>query len=261
MPLPDHVATAWRRLDRIVADVRETPWGAVVTDPASPAIWDTNYARVERPVGLAELERDLLPALARAGVRTEHIVSFDPVAHASLVSELTRRGHTVGADAVLDLPPDAVPMASPEIDVEELPPGPELWVAVEASFGVFGVEPPEAAGQLLRIERDRLAPAGKRWFGVREPGGAIVSIGALVPLGAAAYVDNVATLPRARRRGAARAITVRIVTEARSVGTGRVFLLADPGGPAVRLYERLGFREVGRLETTRGPVPDQPTNL
>ncbi len=33
-------------------------------------------------------------------------------------------------------------------------------------------------------------------------------------------------------------------------------LFADPDAPAVlRLYERLGFREVGRIAATKGPIP------
>ncbi len=265
MPVPDHVLGFWRTLDALVADVRPTPWGAVVIDARSPRIWDTNYARLDRPVpvDLAELERELLPALATVGVEVEHVVTFHHEVHATLLAELSSRGHRIGWDAVLDLPPSTDPAVTGGPVVEELPSGEELWDAVVASFHVFGIEPEAAIGQLLRIERDLLAPSGKRWFGVRDGAGRVVSLGALVLLEGTGYVDNVATTPEARGRGAAGAITRRIVAEARAAGAGRTFLLADPDEPAVLgLYDRIGFREVGRLASTRGPVPPaQPTNL
>jgi ribosomal protein S18 acetylase RimI-like enzyme len=268
VPVPDHVLRFWRALDALVADVRPTPWGAVVLDARSPQLWDTNYARLDRPVPVdaADLERELLPALATVGVEVEHIVTFHHEVHAVLLAELSSRGHRIGWDAVMDLPPSTDPAAAATGPVvEELSPGEELWGAVVASFHVFGIEPGDAIGQLLRIERDLLAPGGKRWFGVRSDDGRVVSLGALLLLEGTGYVDNVATMPEGRGRGRASAITRRIATEARSAGGQHVFLLADPDEPAVlRLYGRLGFREVGRLASTRGPVPGapaQPTNL
>jgi ribosomal protein S18 acetylase RimI-like enzyme len=126
---------------------------------------------------------------------------------------------------------------------------------VTASFALFGVEPTEAIGQLQTIERDVLVPGGKRWFGVRGDDGALAALGALHLLEGVGYIDNVATVPAARGRGYASAITARIVREARARGAGTVFLLADPGDePVVRLYRRLGFRELGRLASTKGPL-------
>ena len=101
-----------------------------------------------------------------------------------------------------------------------------------------------------------MAPAGKRWFGVRDAGGTLVSLGALLLLDGVGYLDNVATFPEARGQGLASAITTRIVREADLAGAGHVWLLADPdAATTVAMYERLGFRDVGRLAATRGPVP------
>jgi hypothetical protein len=47
-----------------------------------------------------------------------------------------------------------------------------------------------------------------------------------------------------------------IAREGRGAGANEIYLLADPGAPRViAMYERLGFREVGRLASTRGPTP------
>ena len=136
----------------------------------------------------------------------------------------------------------------------ELEPGPELWATVRDSFELFGVEGEDARLQLARIEEEVLTPAGKRWFGVRQ-GGRIVASAALMVFDHVGHVDNVTTFPRARGRGFATAIAARIVAEAPAAGAEDLMLFADPDAPAVlRLYERLGFREAGRIAATRGPL-------
>lgn len=71
------------------------------------------------------------------------------------------------------------------------------------------------------------------------------------------YLDNVATFPQARGRGLASSIVTGAIELAREAGADHVSLFADPDNAAVvRMYERLGFREVGRLASTKGPVAD-----
>jgi len=96
---------------------------------------------------------------------------------------------------------------------------------------------------------------GKRWFGVRNSAGTVVSLAALVVLEGVGYLDNVVTFPEARGQGYASAVTARAIAEARTSGAEHVWLLAEPAdAPVLRLYERLGFREVGKLAATRGPI-------
>ena len=71
------------------------------------------------------------------------------------------------------------------------------------------------------------------------------------------YVDNVATFPEARGQGYASAIVTRVVERALSAGASHICLFADPGADAVvRMYERLGFRGVGRVASTLGGADD-----
>ena len=111
MPLPEQLHRFWIALDDLVADVLPTTWGAVVTDARFPDVWDTNYARVDvaSAVSLARIEADLLPALRRAGIQVEHVVSFHHEAHGDLLAELSSRGHRISWDLamVLDGPPGA----------------------------------------------------------------------------------------------------------------------------------------------------------
>jgi ribosomal protein S18 acetylase RimI-like enzyme len=256
MPIPDHVVRFWRAVDELVGSVTATWWGAIVVDPRIPEIWDANYARVDRPaedVTADDVETELVPALVAAGVRTFHVVSFYPEQHAALLAELSSRGHRLSWDLVMN--PDGHLAEGPRALVEELDADGAFWVRLVESFSLFGVGSADAAVQLRRLE-ERLTESGKRWFGVRDSDGVVVSLGALLVLQGVGYVDNVATFPEARRRGYASAITGHIAREARSAGAEHVFLLADSDALAtVRMYERLGFRGAGKLASTRGPVP------
>ena len=259
MPLPEPLHRFWISLDDLVADVQPTMWGAVVTDARFPDVWDTNYARVDvaTEVSVATIEADLLPALLRAGVRVEHVVSFHHEEHGELLAELSARGHRITWDLAMVLDGAHGP-SEEDIAVEELALGDELWAAAAGSMrDSFGIEPAAAAEQLLTLERAVLAPAGKRWFAVRDDHGRPISLGTLLVLAGTGYVDNVATNPAARGRGYAGAVVTRIGEESRRAGADGPFLLCDPGSAAiVRFYERLGFSPVGFLASTKGPIPD-----
>jgi ribosomal protein S18 acetylase RimI-like enzyme len=265
VPLPDHILRLWQALDSLFASVDPTPWGAVVTDGRFPRIRDANYARIDvddLSIRARDVEDALLPALTRAGADVMHVVTFHHEVHTALLSELSMRGHRLGWDLVMDVEPARADRPPEAVAVEELVPDDELWATVGDTFAMFDVEPGPAVEELRAIERDVLAPGGKRWFGVRDPEGALASIAAMLLLDGVAYLDNVATFPRARGRGLASAVTARIAWEADRAGASHLWLLCDPEDDAVvRLYRRLGFTEVGRLASTRGPIPDHSTNL
>ncbi len=255
MPDLGSLLPLWRALDERFQRVEPTPWGAVVSDRRFSRIWDVNYARVEtsHPVGLAEVERSLLPALRSAGARHEHIVLFHPDAHADLVTEASTRGDRLSWDAVMVLR-DRGATAAGTVAVEEVDVFDEaLWKDLATSLPEFDVTAPTAATQILRIERELLLPAGKRWFAVRE-GRRRVALGSLLVLAGAGIVDHVVTLPEARGRGYASAIVRRIVEEARPAGAGSLWLLTEPGGRAERLYQRLGFVTITRIASTLRPL-------
>jgi hypothetical protein len=163
VPVPTHFQELWRALDEILGGVHPTWWGAVVTDPRFPHVWDANYARVDAaPPGLraADIETELIPALAEAGADVMHVVSFHPEGTASLLAELSTRGHRLGWDLLMEL--DGAPRDPSEgVEPQELEPGDELWPRFEASLELFGVDV-AVTPELLRLERDVFGPAGKR---------------------------------------------------------------------------------------------------
>ena len=255
--LPDHVLRFWRALDERFGSVEPVWWGAVVTDARVPMIWDANYARVDiaaPDLRLADIEDHLLPALRDAGAPMVHVVMFHPEEATSLLAELSSRGDRLGWDLVMDL--DGEPPPLTDITVVPLEGRDDLWDTVADSLVLFGAEPGQALEQFSTLERDVLAPAGKRWFGVVDQDGRVQSLGALVVLDDVGYVDNIATFPPFRGRGLASAVTATIARAARRAGANHVFLLADPEASAiVSMYERLGFGSAGTLASARRPIP------
>jgi ribosomal protein S18 acetylase RimI-like enzyme len=255
--ITDDLVAFWAALDDRLERVVPVRWGAVVTDRRFPDVWDANYARVEtgdEDLSLAEVARALGPAIDAAGAAAFHVVMFRPQVTTRLLAELSSRGDRLSWDVVMCSAdaPSGVGEDRPDAPgrVEELSTDDELWERLGASLASFGITEPEIVRQLLRLEREAMDPGHiKRWFGLRDERGRIVTLAALVLLAGLAYVDHVVTFPEARGRGNARAVVTRLLREARASGARRTFLLVDPEGP-VALYERLGFREATRIAST-----------
>lgn len=245
----------WRALDALLGGVEPTRWGAVVSDRRYPSVQEANYARVEtgRSVGLAEVEAELVPALARAGCRRAHVVVFRPEEQTGLLAAASTRGERIVWDLVM----------RHEGPVERTPDDPVLeivafddafWAAQRASTRLFGVSDERALDELSAMEREILVPAGRRWFVVRDDQAGAVAFTALLVLEGVGFVDHVLTLPGARRRGHARALTRRVLAEAHAAGAERIYLLADPEGVAAPMYERLGFERLTHLASWISPL-------
>lgn len=236
----------WRAQDDLFASVEPAWWGAVVSDPRFPRIQEPNYARVEtgQPVHLDEVERLLLPAMARCGSPRTHVVIFHPEEQTDLVVEASTRGVRITWDLVMQHPGGGSD-GDPRV-VELRAPDGAFWGHHRASMEWFDVGEPDVIDQLQAIEREVLIPAGRRWFGVEGSEG-LEALAALLVLEGVAYVDHVVTFPRARRRGHASALTRRALAEAAAAGAERTYLLAEPEGVAAAMYERIGFTRVGQL--------------
>jgi ribosomal protein S18 acetylase RimI-like enzyme len=254
----DDLIAFWRALDDRLERVEPAWWGAVVADRRTPAVWDTNYARVETGdagLSLAEVARALDPVLEDVDARAFHVVLFRPGNATRLLTELSTRGDRLSWDVVMAhagrrnraagrIRTDVVA----RLDMDD-----GDWARVGDSLAHFGVDDPVVVAQLLRLERQAMGPGEvKHWFGVREASGRIVALASLVVLTGVGYIDHVVTFPEARGRGYASALVTRLTAEAAAAGVRRLFLLVEPTGP-VGLYERLGFREVTRIASTLSP--------
>jgi ribosomal protein S18 acetylase RimI-like enzyme len=259
----ERIVGLFTAMDSLLERVEPTWWGAVVSDRRFPAIWDVNYARVERSLPdlrLGEVEEALLPVLAETGALNEEIVLYHSDGMERLLDEASRRGDEVHWDTTMSFT-GSLPGTVPAHPVEELvEPGDAFWAAERTAFVEFDVKGDDALDQMVAWERSVLFPSGmKRWFVVREHG-AFVGFGAFVLAGDVGYVDNVVTPPEHRRRGIAAAVVARVVREAQAAGARHLYLLADDPG-AIRIYERLGFSKVGAIASIfrrLGPTSPPP---
>jgi ribosomal protein S18 acetylase RimI-like enzyme len=243
----------WRAHDAMFERVEPAPWGAVVCDARFPVIREPNYARVEtaEPVGVAEIEERLLPAMRRTGSPSAHVVLFHPNEQTDLIAEASTRGERVTWDLVMRF--SGTTGSGPD-HVEEVPnPDPAFWRLHRASAALFDIEGDQTLDQLQAMERAVMVPGGRRWFVATERG-RTVALAALMVLDGTAFVDHVVTFPRARRRGHAGALTRRLVFEAAVAGAEDTYLLADPQGDAMRIYERIGFERVAHLASWVSPL-------
>lgn len=247
----------WQALDARFQIVEPTWWGAVVSDPRFPAIWDANYARVEvddPALGLAEVEAASLPVLRASGARHSHTVVFHPEQVTGVLTGASSRGDELSWDTVMALEGD-VPDPTTSADVREVMTFDRgFWERYRRSLPEFDITEGEAIEQLVDIEQTVLLPAGKRWFEIRDDGERVVAQGSLLALEGVGYVDHIVTYPEARRRGHASAMTARIIEEARAMGLDHLFLLVERGSRARSVYERLGFIEVAEWASTLGPL-------
>jgi ribosomal protein S18 acetylase RimI-like enzyme len=110
--------------------------------------------------------------------------------------------------------------------------------------------PRERDDALHNFPEARLAPVRRRMAAgmtvtmVAEDEDGVLAVGSHQPVGDVTEVVGVGTLPAARARGLAAAVTAALVADARRGGADIVFLSAG-GDDVARLYGRLGFERVG----------------
>jgi ribosomal protein S18 acetylase RimI-like enzyme len=242
--------------DASLRGTRRTWWGTVVTDDRFPDVYDLNFARVTEDapdLTLDEVVADLEPQLRAAGSRHLQIVLMRPDAAPRLVAEATDAKLVLSSDVVMEFA-GGPPKPDPEDGVERMEPGPALWEVVGRSQREFEITQPEVVEQLMRWNREVLAPNGRWYYVARRDDGQAAGIGALQIAAGVGYVDDIVTFAEFRRRGVATAIVGRIVRDAAEAGAASTFLLADEPGP-IRLYRALGFGETGHVRTLLGPAP------
>lgn len=134
----------------------------------------------------------------------------------------------------------AVPAAPPEgvtvrmIDADD-PALPAAIAAQDRGFGGTG----EGVEARVDFMRERLR-SGVTRKAIAEAAEGVLAVGAHQPVGDVTEIVGVATVPEARRRGLAGAVTAALVADA---AADIVFLSA--GEDAARVYARLGFERRG----------------
>jgi ribosomal protein S18 acetylase RimI-like enzyme len=253
MTLPEPILSFWMASLCLHARVGQTEWGAVVTDPRYPRVYEANHASVLRPapdLTLQDIRSELIPALEQAAATHEHIEIMDADDDSPALRELLASPGEHDPDVVMIYeekePAAGRQVLSPVPDVvwveEVAPPDDPFWDLYRLVPNEYGETlPDDVLDQMLARVRDVFVPAGQ-WFLRGKVDGQVAGVVSVLPLEGVAYIDNVVTLPPFRGRGIATVAVARAVSKSIESGAEVVFLLAEANGAAQRLYERLGFR-------------------
>ncbi|WP_406262539.1 GNAT family N-acetyltransferase [Actinacidiphila glaucinigra] len=222
------------------------------------------------PVGRADVDR------VRARQRELGVPeSFEWIAETSpgLREAARASGLAVHEHPLMVLDPLAPPPLPPElpagVGVRTLGPGdPALPSALTVPHLAFA-QPGTAIGTAGRAELAAALPlhaapglvataearvrAGLTVHAAAVEGGTALCAGQYNPVGEVCEIVGVGTLPSARRRGLALAVTGALVADARERGLTTVFLSAGDEDVA-RIYARLGFRRVGTALIAEPPA-------
>lgn len=217
-------------------------FGNMLVLPAAPQVGEVAYWTRK----FAEEFRD--PAIRHVTLRWDGIAG-----DTGATDELVSAGFRIEINAVLSarsIAPTHVPFEIRALAAKEVPATAELEYADAERHD-------EAYRQFLvrrAIWKQSLVASGKAaWFGAFD-GGELVGALGLVALGSRARYQDVQTRATHRKRGIAAALLAAAAREVLPV-IQELVIVAESGGAAMRVYERVGFRAIERVASAcRYPV-------
>jgi ribosomal protein S18 acetylase RimI-like enzyme len=216
----------------------------VVRTPGNPAFRWGNFLLADEAVDLVDPERWALrhrAAFPGLGFVTVGVDDPDP---AFDESAWRAAGFEVERSTVLRA--DTAAVGRSDTGIEELA-GDAAWADVEAielELGAGETDHPAFVRRRIDAERSAVQAGRAAWLGLRADGRIVSALGVLPAPGGTARYQNVGTLAAYRRRGAAgRLVRAGAALAAERWGCTELVLVADPEGPAIALYRRLGFRD------------------
>lgn len=250
-------ATAYGLEARIAAAVcdseRLESWGGAYLTPSLPLVWDASLVEL-RASGLAIGQVVELADAVLGGGGLEHrtVVVADEDEGRRLAAELgalpgwspERTLYMAWREGRGERRPQATAREAP---LRQIAP---LRGELIESWLRPGEPHEETVAQLLERDRRLGEFAGDRWFvapGAGDPAAAC----RLLRVEGVAQVEDVGTLPRARRRGLAQAVILAAVAAARHDGDEEIVIAADADDWPHQLYAKLGFEPVGEATVLR----------
>jgi GNAT superfamily N-acetyltransferase len=235
-----------RTVEATADEVRAIPEGWVARTRSMPLVWTLNQICLTGSTTPVEALR--LADRHQGDLTFRHLSVERSRTADALAGPLREEGWGVEREAYMVLagPPDR------EVDtrgVVELTEDQMLelmrrWL-VEERVGATDAE----LDQVTEYNRREGRTWNERRLGIVGPGGEPVTVTKLRSDGEIAWVEDVYTVPEARRRGHARAVVSRAAELARSAGHGLTFIIADDEDWPKELYAKIGFRPVGTTHT------------
>jgi ribosomal protein S18 acetylase RimI-like enzyme len=245
---------AFLRWTEDATSTRTAPWryGTALFNDDFPGRWDSNFLRVERPVGEttpAELAADADRILGH--LRHREFVVEDDAEGARLAAGFVDLGYEADRLVFMQLIRDAnqapAPLAVEEVELDVVRPA-----IVETNLVGHGGMTRESAEMLADFRRVLVAQIGARFF-VTRLDGQIAGFCELYQRDEVAQIEDVNTLAAFRGRGVARAFMTTAMAAARANGAELIFLMADVDDWPRDLYAKLGFDDVGRFRQFTKP--------
>jgi len=226
--------------DRCAERVVETRFGPALFNDTHSTIWNLNVVRAERP-GEASAE-DIAEEVERVQAGLGHRRVILPPRATVLESGFRELRWQPDHFLFMVYRGDGEPADTAgveEVDPERLRP---LRAEIIREWQRDADE--KTVSELIAADMLMWKAANSRIFGIVEDG-EVVSSAQLCSDGSTAQVEEVATMPAYRGRGHAKALVTRAVGEAVADNHEFIFLVADGDDWPKKLYNRLGFEEVG----------------
>jgi ribosomal protein S18 acetylase RimI-like enzyme len=245
------------REERIAERIDRHEWGRAFLSPSLPLLWDANWVLVERAgMDVEEIIDVADDAIGSAGMDHRTVLSLDLADGNRLVPEFESRNWTIEPGVYMVW--QRAPERESEVEVRECRMGEieELrHDLISRTLTEIGIHEEAVTEQLLAWDERIGECDGDRWF--VAPANRPASACRLLARGGIGQVENVATLPEARGRGLARAVTLAAARASEEDGNELTFLGAAADDWPRLLYARLGFDEIGlnyafRLRPSKG---------
>jgi GNAT superfamily N-acetyltransferase len=234
--------------DRAAKTKVPSTYGVAHLNTDLPRVWSRNYLFATSSLEEASAEQlaeETDRILGGAGLQHRKVELID----AEAGDRLEPGFRTLGWDAECDVfmvarrarDREAGTSVVEEVALDDLVP---IWA--EGWRSDANVADEEVARQLADNRRLVTEVVDARFFAARIDG-EIGSYCELYSDGQTGQIENVFTLERFRNRGLARATVTHALEESIAAGHDLTFLLADRDDWPRKLYEKLGFDEIGRI--------------
>ena len=267
---PVHARTLAFRTDLLVlrlagAKVEDGGDRLVVRTPLNPYFYWGNFILLSGTAPVEDATR-WLQTFREAFPGAQHVaIGWDrgSARAAGRVQPMIRAGLELTVDQALVAETLASPRRPPPATVVRRLAGDDDWEELlDLTVACWSSEGGPEFQRARQADFQRLEASGRAaFFGAFLKGELVSACGIVSGLGGTARFQHVQTHPEHRRRGIAAAVLIGASHHAAThLSARRLVIVADPSGPAVRLYRELGFRQAGwQMQLTAGPGVERAT--
>jgi ribosomal protein S18 acetylase RimI-like enzyme len=235
---------------------RVEPWryGSAIFTDDFPGRYDSNFLRVEHPIGSATADELAAEAeTVQGSLRHRELVFEDPADGARVAPGFRALGYLVDeavlmVQHVVEVGSD---VGASEVDAETVR---SVVIAARLENPATTREEAEMVADFRVVAAER---AGTPYFAA-ELDGVLASYCELRLHDGVAQIEDVNTLEAWRNRGAGRAVVLAAAAAARAARADLVWLAADADDWPKQLYAMLGFEPVGGMWQCTRLAPDHP---